>query len=100
MIGSGGKAPKVAATHVVAVYDPTDGRVVHLHEVVVFEGGKSISRGEAEREALEHAHRHGHPVERLKALWVHERPAGGHLRVDVASGKLIALKPPARRRAR
>ncbi len=100
MIGSGGKAPKVSANHVIAVYDPTDGRVLHLHEVVVFEGGKSVSREEAEREALEHARRRGHPVDRLKTLWVRERLAGGHFRVDVAGGKLIASKPPARRRAK
>jgi hypothetical protein len=99
MAGSGGKAPKVSATHIVAVYDPADGRLLHLHHVVVFEGGKSISPKEAEREAIEHARRRGHNVAKLKTLLVRERlPGGGHFRVDVAKGKLIALEPPVRRR--
>jgi hypothetical protein len=99
MAGSGGKAPKVSAAHTVAVYDPIDGRLIHLHHVVVFDGGKSISPQEAEVEAIEHARRQGHKVAKLKTLLVREPLlGGGHFRVDVARGKLIALEPPARRR--
>lgn len=99
MTGTGGKAPKVSATHTVALYDPADGRVVHMHHVVVFEGGKSVSAEEAQREAVENARRRGREVGKLKTLLV-DRPTigGGRFRVDTANKTLIPLEPPARKR--
>lgn len=100
MIGTGGEGPKVSATHIVALYDPTNGRVVHLHQVVVFEGGKSISQEDAQREIIDKARRRGHDVDRLEVLYVGDRlpGKGGHFRVDIASKRLIPLEAPARRR--
>jgi hypothetical protein len=102
MIGTGGTAPKLAATHTVALYDPIDGRVVHMHHVVVFEGGKAVTAQQAENEAVEKAHRRGHPVDRLERLSL-AGPAprvGGRFRVDLASRTLVALDHPARRRSK
>lgn len=58
-MGSGGKAPQIIATHVVALYRPSDGRVMHLHTVQVFEGGRNVSKEEAEEELRVHATRPG-----------------------------------------
>ena len=98
MIGNGGKAPKISTTHVVAVYDAT-GRVVRMHHVVVFDGGKPISQEEAQKEAIEHARRGGHDVAKLKSLVVDRLPVkAGQFRVDVGSKKLVAIETPPRTR--
>jgi hypothetical protein len=99
MLGNGGKAPKISVTHIVAVYDPADGRVFHMHHAVVFEGGKSISQEQASREAVESAKRHGHDTEKLKTLLAdgYDRRGGGRFRVDLGTKKLVALAPPRRR---
>ena len=31
--GGGGQAPEISDVHVVAIYDPNTGRVVHVHNV-------------------------------------------------------------------
>ena len=98
MMGNGGKAPKTSATHTVAVYDAT-GRVVRMHSVVVFEGGKAVSQEEAQKEAIELSRRSGHDVTKLKSLIVDQVAAkAGQFRVDVGSKKLVALDTPLRRR--
>ncbi|MEU5438318.1 hypothetical protein AB0G73_33885 [Streptomyces sp. NPDC020719] len=90
--GSGGTAPGVSLTHVVAVYEATGGRVVHLHHVVVLEGGQRIEQADAEREALQKAQGEGHAVSGLRTHYV-TRPLPrepGVLHFDVAAGTVIA----------
>ncbi len=98
MFANGGRAPKVRARHTVAVYDPADGRVVHMHHVVMFEGGKEITSQQAEREAIEKATRRGHDAGRLKTLLSRDDAAhhGGRFRVDLKAGKMVALEAPPR----
>lgn len=87
--------PRVAKSRVVALYRPGDGRVVHVHTVRVFEGGRSVSREEAERTALAHAERHGHDVGSLKVLHADELPGDfGLYRVDAATGRLVGYEAP------
>jgi hypothetical protein len=94
LVGAG-NALSVALTHVVALYDPSDGRVVHLHHVVVLEGGKRISREEAERQAAVTARELGHESDRLRSLYLEtplpEEP--GVLHVDTAAGRVYAASP-------
>jgi hypothetical protein len=99
-MGNGGSAPKISMVHLVAVYDPFDGRVVHTHRVVILEGGKSISLEQAEREAVEHASRRGRDVSKLKTLVAESQHHDhrGTFRVDVAGQKLVTIEPPQRRR--
>ncbi len=102
MNGSGGAAPRIAATHNVALFDPRDGRIVHMHHVVVFAGGKPVTPQQAESEAVAIARRRGHKVDRLELLTV----AGplprekGRFRVDLARRALVPLEDPLRRRGR
>ena len=99
--GSGSKL-KVSATQAVAVYDPSNGRVVHWHEVVVFEGGKAVSREQAEQEATDAARRHGHDIGKLRTLHMSEPPEPGVYRIDLEKEAPVLIpqpeQPPARKR--
>ncbi|MFD7102327.1 hypothetical protein [Streptomyces celluloflavus] len=89
---SAGNGPLVSLTHTVAVYDPaSDGRVVHLHHVVVLEGGKTVGREEVEQEALGKAREKGHDVGRLRLQYLDvPLPEGrGVLCVDAATGSAV-----------
>jgi hypothetical protein len=93
--GNGGSMPRVVSSRVVALYSPEDGRVVHVHTVRVFEGGKPVSREEAESAARSHAGRHGHNVASLKVLHADELPGDfGLYRVDPAAGRMIGGEAP------
>ena len=97
--GSGGDMPKVARTRIVAIYRPSDGCVVHLHTVRVFEGGREVTREEAEETARTHATRIGHDVHALKIHHADELPGEfGVYHVD--SGRLIGKHPPQHGRRR
>ncbi|WP_418153150.1 hypothetical protein [Actinoalloteichus caeruleus] len=88
-----GDAPAVALTHVVALYDPSDNRVVHPHHVVVLEGARRITREEAEREAVDRARELGRDTARLRSLYLDtplpEEPGVPH--VDTATGRVLAV---------
>jgi hypothetical protein len=93
--GSGGDMPRVVSTFVVALYRPADGRVLHLHTVRVFEGGRAIGREEAEKTALANAARHGHDVASLKIHHAAELPGDfGIYRVDAVTGRLVGQEIP------
>lgn len=96
MIGTAGTAPKLSTSYTTAVYDPKDGRVVHLHHVIVFDGAKTIDRDQAETEAVALARRKGIDMQKLRALTVesgHQIPRG-KVRVDVAGRKIVAVARP------
>ncbi|WP_418153148.1 hypothetical protein [Actinoalloteichus caeruleus] len=96
--GGGGTGPRATATHLVVLYDPSDNRVVHLHQVVVLEGGETVSREDAERHAVDQARLLGHDPERLTGLHLDtplpDEP--GVLHVG-AGGRLVAIWPDAQR---
>jgi len=100
--GSGGNVPRVVSTRVVALYRESDGRVVHLHTVRVFEGGRGVSREEAESNARANAARHGHEAAMLRAHHSAELPPGdfGFYHVDASTGRLVGKNPasPSRRK--
>jgi len=94
---SAGNAPALADEQFVAVYDPNDGRIIHLHTVRVFEGGRSVSREESEQGALEAARKHGHDTARAQTLHTKEAPGRGVHRVNLKTMRLVALDKPPRR---
>ena len=65
MVSSAG-AHGIAELKVVALYQPDSGRVIHVHVVTVFKGGRSVSEQEAIDAAHKHAARLGHVVSELK----------------------------------
>jgi hypothetical protein len=88
-----------AAAHVCVVYDPTDGRVVHIHEFI----GDGFDRDECARMALDTVKSLLEPLkslgviqsDNLKVLHARElelRP-GAELRVDLTSNELVSSEP-------
>ena len=92
-----GAAPRISHIHVVAVYDPNDGRIAHLHTVTVFEGGRVVSEKEAVSAAMALAQKAGHPVERLEAKVSNDAAHGKtpH-RIDAKTGDFVQISPEAR----
>src|ERR1700694_3392098 len=93
-ISYAGRAPKVIATRVVALYDAETGRIHHSHTVHIHKGGREVT----EQEAIEAAHRHagrlGHDTARLETK-LSSNPEHGHFphAVDLASGEFVAIRP-------
>jgi len=56
-----GATPKVVANRTIALYDPQDGRIVHMHQVLTLEGARQLDPQQYEREARKHAPAAGAP---------------------------------------
>jgi len=65
-----GKPVDDNSSRVCVLFDPKNGRVVHVHGATTLPGGKKRSDAELETEATEHASAFGHSVAGLKALHV------------------------------
>jgi hypothetical protein len=91
-----GHAPEVEHVHTVAIYRPHDGAVLHVHQVVVFKGGRQVTASEAEHEALRQAQRRGFDPTQIKLLQVGRHLPRGILRVE--NHKLVASPPPSPKR--
>jgi hypothetical protein len=100
LISSGGASPAIVDTHVVALYDAKSGKIAHLHAVTVFEGARKVSEKEAIDAARAQATKLGHHVDALKSAVSKDAAiAARPHRIDVASGRFIALRaPPMKRR--
>src|SRR4030081_3108211 len=90
-ISYAGRAPKVIATRVVALYDAETGRIHHSHTVHIHKGGRDV----AEQEAIEAAHLHsrrlGHDTVQLR-LNISTNAGHGHrnLASNLTSGDFSA----------
>ncbi len=93
----GGKTPPIVATKVVALYDPSSGRVLHTHTVHVHEGARRVPDEEAIQAAYRHAGELGHDCGRLRVK-VSRHAEHGHRphRIDLATGEFVALDCPLR----
>ena len=95
-IQSTGEMPAIASSDAVAVYDPRDGRVMHMHHVITFQGGHRFDESHQERDALEYARRLGCRVEGLATLRVRDfRPRHNRCFVDLKRKVLVELPLPA-----
>jgi hypothetical protein len=94
-----GKAPRIVATRVVALYDPTSGRIHHTHTVHVHEGGRDVHESETIEQARRHAKKLGHDIGPLKVK-LSTYAEHGHLphRIDAATGEFVPLVPSQERR--
>lgn len=91
-----GKPVGDEASKICVLFDPSDGRVVHVHGVTSLNGSPTVSDAELEQKAIENAERLGHSTSELKAL--HVPPSAvrrrGLLRVEGTS--LVPMRPTAR----
>jgi len=79
----GGKTLEPESIKSCVLYDPSDGRIVHQHEVVNFPGAKAVENEEIESKAVRLAAKLGHDISKLKALHLSGAfPSDKRYRVD------------------
>jgi hypothetical protein len=90
------------SSKVCVLYDPEDGRVVHVHGVTTIQGGKAVSDAEVEQRTIAHAKSLGRPVQGLRSLQVPISAIrqGGGLKVNAEGTSITASEPPAHPRKR
>src|SRR5262245_53658909 len=89
---SGERLPKVADVHVVALYQPSSGKIVYVHSVTVFEGARAVSEQEAVETARSLARKAGHAVQKLEVKPSKDVTHGSkRYHIDVSSGKFIPV---------
>ena len=92
VIQSVGTVPAIASINAIAVYDPFDGRIFHMHHEVVFEGANRPKADELVRSAMDSARRLGCKTDGLKVLHVPNfRPGQKAFRVDPEKQVLVEV---------
>lgn len=88
----GGTAPKMTARHTHVVHD-REGRIVHMHETIVLEGGRSPEQADVEATVLDMvgrgAERQGLTVRDVTGQAIE---SGVRYKIDVATGRLAAVE--------
>ena len=93
-----GDVPRVIGVDTVALFDPQDGRVVHVHQITTFEGAERRRPEEQLKAAMEAAQRLGQDVEKLEALHAPDfQPGRSGFRVDLENRRLMEMPPRAKR---
>ena len=85
------------ASRACILFDPKDGRVVHVHGVTILAGGQEVSQAELEKRTRTHAQHFGRSLDGLKTLHVPLSAMRQHRRFKVnADGSgLVPLETPA-----
>jgi len=87
-----GETPKLESSYAVALYDPKDGKIRHMHHVITLENASKTEPQLLERDAIANAKRVGHNTDGLKVLHI---PNFGDptsmYRVDVERKTLIKM---------
>lgn len=95
-----GKPLSDDSSKVCVLYDPKDGRVIHVHGVTILPGGEKVSDAELLERTIAHAKALGRSVQELKSLHLPLSVIGqpGTLKVDAKGTGLVASRAPARMR--
>jgi hypothetical protein len=97
-IQAAGEVPAVSYVAVIALYDPRDGRVAHMHHTMTLEGAQRRAPEEQEASARDAARRLGCDVGGLEALHVENlSPAGQQYAVDLSNRTLVEVPLSQRR---
>jgi hypothetical protein len=99
---SAGKFPAVKSIDTVALYDEKSGAVLHLHEIIMFEGAKAKTIEEMQNDALDYAKQLGNNVQKLAALHVPNFQANApaykvNLKKKTLEATIIPTKPEEKR---
>ena len=88
-----GKVPKLESVHGIALYDPTDGKIVHMHKILNFEGASPADLQEKEKEVLERARKNLQgDVTKLKVLHTpNMQEISGQYSVNVKENTLVRI---------
>ncbi len=86
--------PSTRSVRTCAVFDPSDGRILHLHSVVTLEGAEERSADEIERRALALAAERG--IDAGSVGTVHLEPGqlrpGHRYRIDTETKALVRIE--------
>ena len=85
-------AVKIESLYAVALYDPINGSIRHMHHVVSMTGSLRNKPDEIEKVAISNAKRFGHNVDNLKVLHIENFDPSSQYRVDIKSEKLVKLQ--------
>ena len=93
MLQSAGVVAAVAGIDAVLIYDPKDGRVVHMHHSITFEGAEKRRDPETQcLRALEAARHLAHDTDGMEVLHVPDfEPSDQVYTVDPKSRKLVGV---------
>ena len=89
-----GPVPRVTTASVCVLYDPVDGRIIHMHQVVVLAGAKAPATGAVERKARALLQSRSIDASKMTALHVAApvlRP-DTHYEVDPKRERLVAVR--------
>jgi hypothetical protein len=89
-----GPVPKAVSSSLCVLYDPVDGRIIHIHQTVVLAGAKAPGKTAVERKARALLQSRGVDASKAKALHV-DRPKlrpDTHYEVDPRKGRLVAVR--------
>jgi hypothetical protein len=85
---------EIKQVHAIAIYDPTDGRIHHMHHVLITEGARPPDASSFEKDALVDAEKFGHKVANLKMLHVKDlnlKDINAKYRVDTEKNVLVKI---------
>jgi hypothetical protein len=102
MTGSSNAAPPVKSARSCVLYDSDSGRILHIHQAVVLEGGETPTKAEMERTAFEMLDSHDAEPSKVAALHLGHadfKPATAYT-VDIATKALVERALPPRRASR
>ena len=85
---------KPVSNRICVLYEPTEGRVIHVHRVLTMPGSRHVADDELEDRAKDCAKRAGHDVSGFSTLRVAGEDYDGSIqyRVDLEKKKLHAIK--------
>ena len=86
-----GDTPKIESVFAVALYDPKNGSIRHMHHVILTANSLRPDRKIIEKEAIFNAKRFGHPVDNLQVIHIDKLDLNSKYRVDIDSKKLIKI---------
>ena len=91
---SAGKVPRVKGIQAIVFHD-LDGRIHHMHHVIMLEGARPVEYETMKQQACEQAKKQGVDVSRLEILHVPDlqKPHAMH-RVDMKNKTLVEVETP------
>jgi hypothetical protein len=84
--------PKIESTYAIALYDPKDGKIRHMHHVITLENASKTDPQLLERDVTANAKKLGHNTDSLEVLHIpnFEDPTSMY-RVDVERKILVKM---------
>lgn len=86
-----GDTPKIESVYAVALYDPKNGTIFHMHHVILTANSLRPDPQIIEKEAISNAKKFGHPVDNLEVIHIDKLDLNSKYRVDIESKKLIKI---------